>query len=283
MIDIEKTINELGLNLYKEGGDENVYWCPLCGDHPKHGHLNINQNEGKWHCFYCNAGHYNLEVLCDMLNKNPVVADEAYRRRKHIEGKKKKKKSTLSDRAIRLYFDTLEEKDFRDFDSETLKKFGVRYDPDIESFIILLCDENDKAIGYSLKGEGYIHQPENVSIGNILFGLNLVKGDKVCLAEGPTDVMRIYEAGYEAVGVFGNKMTSRQIELLRRFKEITMVVDNDRLLLQHAGKLIHFANVYYVVPERKDIQEYNKEEAKKVIEGRKHISQIYSEVISIRS
>ena len=62
-----------------------------------------------------------------------------------------------------------------------------------------------------------------------------------------------------------------------------MVVDNDRLLLEDAGKLIHFANVYYVVPERKDIQEYNKEEAKKVIEGRKHISQIYSEVMGIRS
>jgi len=282
MIDIEKTIEELGLGLYKEGGDENVYWCPLCGDHPNHGHLNINQNDGRWHCFYCGAGHYNLEVLCDRLNKKPIVADEVYRRRKHIEGKKKKKKSTLSDRAIRLYFDTLEEKEFRDFDLETLKKFGVRYDSDIESYIILLCD-GDKAIGYSIKGDDYYHRPDGVPIGDILFGLNIVEGDKVCLAEGPTDVMRIYEAGFEAVGVFGNNITSKQIELLRRFKEITLVADNDRLLLQRAGKLIHFANVYYVVPERKDIQEYNKEEAREVIEGRKHISQIYSEVMSIKT
>jgi cold shock CspA family protein len=179
MIDIEKTIKELGLELYKEGGDENVYWCPLCGDHPNHSHahLSINQNDGRWYCFYCGRGHYNLKVLCDMLHKKPVVADEAYKRRKHIGGKKRKKKSTLSDRAIRIYFDTLEEKDFRDFEKETLKKFGVRYDPDIDSYIILLRDENDEAIGYSLKKDNYYHRPDGVPVGSILFGLSLVENE----------------------------------------------------------------------------------------------------------
>jgi DNA primase len=282
MIDIQKTIKELGLRLYNDRGDECIYWCPLCGDHSTHAHLNINQDEGKWHCFYCGRGHHDLEVLCKLLDRPTVIADEDYRRRKIINGKKEKKRSVLSDRAIRLYFDTLEERGFRDFEIQTLREFNMRYDPDLQFPVFLLCDEKNKALGYGIKGDRYIYQPEHVPIGDILFGLNLVQGNTVCLAEGPTDVMRIHESGFPAVGVLGNNITSNQLSLLRRFNEITLISDNDRLLLQRAGKLIHFANVYYVVPQRKDIQKYSKEEAAEVIKGRKHISQIYSEVMDIK-
>lgn len=291
MLNIEKTIEKLGLQLYKDRGDQIYYWCPICGDHPNHthAHFNINRDTGCWHCFRCSSGGNTIESLCKKLNKEGVVADDNYVITKTIE-KKEYKPITLSDKAVRYYFDTLTFKPIEDknFKIETLMKMDVKYDDDLKYNVFMLCKPNGEACGYSIRtSKGYLHNPEGIKIGELLYGYHLVKDATVYVVEGQTDTLRLVEAGYPAVGVLGNHISDDQVELLRRFKKIVLIPDNDDTLLRRrnvgllgsAGKLIHFAKVFYVIPEKKDIESYPTEDVKSILSNEKPLSMIYSEVI----
>jgi len=67
---------------------------------------------------------------------------------------------------------------------------------------------------------------ENRSIKNCLYNLDNIKGDKVIIVEGITDVWRL---GNCAVATFGTEYTTEQILLMKKFKKIFIMYDEDAI------------------------------------------------------
>lgn len=57
---------ETKLDPVGRSNEDIIYVCPQCDD--KSGHLYVNYNKEKWHCFKCNAGGKRLESLLRMLH-----------------------------------------------------------------------------------------------------------------------------------------------------------------------------------------------------------------------
>jgi len=57
-----------------------------------------------------------------------------------------------------------------------------------------------------------------------LYGLDKVEGESCVVVEGPMDVWRL---GPGAVGTFGTGVSATQLILLRRFRQVTFIPDND--------------------------------------------------------
>lgn len=50
----------------RKGGSQAMYYCPLCNHHKRK--LEVNLNEGKYHCWICNLGGLNFNTLLKKLN-----------------------------------------------------------------------------------------------------------------------------------------------------------------------------------------------------------------------
>jgi DNA primase len=84
---------------------------------------------------------------------------------------------------------------------------------------------------------------------DLLAGLDLVKDYQapLYLTEGIFDAIAIRRAGYQAVACLSNRLLKGQLEILKKFKQIVVVPDNDKmgmLLVESASTLIHSCEVF---------------------------------------
>ncbi len=124
-----------------------------------------------------------------------------------------------------------------------LVKEGARgtYDAFRDRLIIPIRDVLSRTIGFGarlLKGDGpkYINSPESPIFkkGEVLFGIDKAKAGIrtegfILLVEGYTDVMRCHQHGLTtAVASMGTALTSKQVEMLKRYSEdIVICFDSD--------------------------------------------------------
>jgi len=104
----------------------------------------------------------------------------------------------------------------------------------------------------------YVNSPESeiYNKSNVLYGLNLSKSDiirqdKCYLVEGYTDVISMYQAGFEnVVASSGTALTTDQIRLIKRFtKNITILYDGDQ-----AGIMASFRGIDLILEQGMNVR-----------------------------
>lgn len=69
--------------------------------------------------------------------------------------------------------------------------------------------------------------PKGVPTSQYLFGYEKITGDDLLLVEGAPDVVAAWEAGIEAIGSYGSRLSARQTSLIRRLEPRLVVVAYD--------------------------------------------------------
>lgn len=108
--------------------------------------------------------------------------------------------------------------------------YGLRWDPEVEHWIIPIHNEYEELVGYQRKGDGYFKNvPKKVPRNHCVFGLGQLAGDWAVLLESPLDVVRLYSEGIEGgVSSYGAFASIDQLDLiLERAEDLVLALDND--------------------------------------------------------
>ena len=139
----------------------------------------------------------------------------------------------------------------RGFNNKTLKGFEVRYDPDANSLLWPVRDENWNLLGFTERrvppfdGSKYLYPK---GFGRELFPLNMLVGDRAVLVEGPLDAMWCFQHGYVALACLGSSITAPQLSWLKgRVKRLTLAMDNDVVGQTVTPKLIKQLSAYFSI------------------------------------
>ena len=186
-----------------------------------------------------------IENLIIAERKNDYIKEmESFLR--YIKSKKKEDKE-YNEYTLKANLKTVRQ--FRDFEEETLRHFGLMYTKQVqierkskdgeftlyERLAIPIYKDNVR-IGYSLRkiratdNPKWFHIPHTMETGEILYNLDACKNhNEIIVCEGIFDVWKWREAGFEnAVCTFGAHLTEMQYRLLLRSgKDIIWSYDGD--------------------------------------------------------
>jgi len=200
--------------------------CPFRDRHPdgsgKYSFF-ISPDIGAYHCFSCGARGSAVKLLTKHFD---IPYFEAVGIVKLTEYKKKKKDFELD-----IMWDIVPPKSFLDrgYTKETLKHFKLGVSTEDGSIIIPFY------WGRELKGyqkrwdtsEGRIvKNSPDFSKGEYLYNYD-TSFDYTVGVEGYSDVMRLFQFGYNATGLLGAYMSKWQAEKMSKFKKVYLAYDND--------------------------------------------------------
>lgn len=154
---------------------------------------------------------------------------------------------------------TSKQKHLQDRGIKDLTRFG--YDGITNSYKILSKNNNKfNIIDYNTESTPK-YKNEYGMDKSYLFNLNNCKSDDIYITEGIFDCLNIYEIyNKDAAALLGSDIQNKTINLLKRYKNIILVLDNDRKGQESTLKIIHnlyknnFMNVFYVDYDSFDFQ-----------------------------
>jgi hypothetical protein len=233
------------LSVVNRSGDEYMVRCVVHDD--ANASMQFNVESGLWLCFGCGAagnirslerelGIRATEDAADLGDvyakldalKNPdapilPVKDEMYLRRYQIP--------------TRYWTDE------RGFEPRTIAAFDLGYDP-VGDFMgpyvtIPIRNVNGGLLGvikrYLAKdAELRYRYPKGFKRSENLFGSWMVEKDPtahtVVLTEGAIDAMKVWQAGFPAMAIYGSSLSKTQVRLLNRLgvQKVVLLFDNDK-------------------------------------------------------
>jgi len=278
--DVARILQDLGIK-YKNLSQKS--WAITCLN-PDHAErkpsMGIHKKLGIFHCFGCG---YKGNIY-KLLHHFGIENIDAYIfLRKYIVGYEIK--NSIYDN---IFFDYKKENVQNDFklpshrklyEHPYLTKRGVTRD-DIEEWSISVVTGNTytgwilfplyqdkKLCNYFLRspyGNGKITAKKPK--GGLFAGIDFVKNyDTVCIVEGIFDCISVKHTGRQAIACMTNSVTKDQLNLLKKFKRLIIIPDNDPggiRLVERISPLIHTLDIKVGVlpPYRKDAGESTKEE-----------------------
>jgi DNA primase len=238
--DVEAALDKLGL-VFKVRGNEASALCPFHSESsPSWG---INLDTGLYYCFSCHAsGNFQMLVrhLKSMTPEQSFawVVAQGPRLGPRTERKKIKKSDDTRDEmneaklaltvrpprwALRA----------RGLDASSAAEFGVRWNPDNQSWICPVRDpKTGKLWGWqekSERGRYFRNFPEDVRKSRTLFGLDCFEGSAARLVESPLDAVRLRTVGLSgALSSYGSGVSARQLVLLAGVADrVVLCLDDD--------------------------------------------------------
>jgi DNA primase len=137
----------------------------------------------------------------------------------------------------------------RGFDEEVCTRFNLGYDPITRRLTIPTRNEHSQILGIIFRRTNEIgpkyKYPYGFSRSRNLFGSWIRPRNRTAvLTEGPLDTVRIWQAGYFALAIYGSTISENQIHLLHRLgiERILTFYDNDtagRSATEKTKSLIH--------------------------------------------
>lgn len=216
--------------------------CPFHGEDNTPS-LQFNVNKGLWVCFVCEEGGTAERMVKRLggIYSDPAVSTEMLR-----ASLKRLKKSLRGDDAgvpvldekylLRFNFPHDYWTKERKFDGDTIRKWGLGYNPINDRCTIAYRNPHGDLLGVierRLDDEfpRYLY-PKGFDRSGSLFGSWFVSSGsrtQIAVVEGSTDAVRVDEAGPTAVAQFGSSISARQVALLRRIgvREIVLGYDYD--------------------------------------------------------
>jgi DNA primase len=125
-------------------------------------------------------------------------------------------------------------KSYRQFNSETLNHFGIKYCKN-NARVVVPIYENKQLVGVTMRRTNkhpakWLHQPTGLQMRNILYNFDNVESNQpLIICEGVFDVLGYWQNGFtNVVATFGCHMSEEQEKLiLKKTYDIILSYDND--------------------------------------------------------
>jgi DNA primase len=243
---IKKVLIGAGLTIEKEIDSDYIIFCPF--------HANnrtpageVDKNTGKFFCFSC---HHVADLVEVVMHTTARSYFEAARYIKSKEGlssiigdvekklisipeyiqydqvliKRLNQQALESPRAMRYYAGRL-------ITEASVKKFQLGYSEKQDMVTIPVAAPDGMEVGFvgrSIEGKDFKNTP-GLPKSKILFNLHRVKtSSRVYVVESSFDAIRLDQVGIPAVATLGAMVSTKQIELLRKyFNSVFVIADND--------------------------------------------------------
>jgi len=261
-IDVEQLLNELGIDVNKDDGEEWVASCPL----PSHGGMDanpsfaVNPTVRCWNCFKCGGGNLLMltkEVLdCEWKEALAVIRPftdfgmDGERFAELITQILMKPRAKMPEREPelpwypsrrlqgRFYGPEVEE---RGISRKAAEELDIGVDRAYQSnrgyvgpAIVIPHRFKGQLTGWQARLLGPTDGPRHDNSSDLpkrwtLYGYDQAQGHQgiVFVVESPMTVARLRSAGYLALATFGATLSPYQIKLLRRFPKLALAFDND--------------------------------------------------------
>ena len=257
MFDIIQFYDDYTVPYYLSGNNVMEGWvninCPFCDDQSNHLGVFIKRprNVKCWRC----GDHTIPELLSHFSDKSIKQLYKEYKAEGEEIRQEKKKKVVVPVEEIRKEFEEnsrpmslryLSYLDKRGFGTETEKDWDLRSGLEMGRYRyrLMIPVYSVKQI-VSFQARDITDRQDikymschNSNIKDYLYGLDYVKGDRVIITEGVTDVWRLGKGN--AIATFGIEYTQKQIELIVRkdFKYVIVFFDSEPQAMSAATSLI---------------------------------------------
>ena len=248
--------------------------CPFCKGYDYH--LGIHISSGAVNCWKCGP-HSQLELIkallsCDWNSAKEI--QEEYTQKGKGTTRGTKEHITLSTKTVCEYpsgteaMKTLHRAylEGRNFDPEHLEKIwglkGTGHLGDYKFRVIAPIVLGGRMVSFqgrdvtgksSLRYKACEQINEVLPHQNVVYGLDLVKGDSCIVVEGIADVWRL---GPGAVSCFGTSFTIAQVNLLKNIRRIFVLFDSDEEnAIKMSNRLAHMLSSLGVTVEVLELDE----------------------------
>lgn len=221
--------------------------CPHCSD--KSNHCGGNPYGGYIYCWKCD--YHTLAEHLDVLIENERIGS-IIQKYKILHNVPEREKKEYNNTEIDVPGDKLKEvhKKYirnRGFDPDYLEtKYqlkGTNHVGEYNFRIIIPIIYNNQIISYegrdytnkqSLKTKPCKQENEIIPHNDVLFNIDNCKSDTIILCEGAWDVFRL---GNNSCSCFTSNITSKQFQLLKKYKKVFILFDNEKEAQEKAEKI----------------------------------------------
>jgi DNA primase len=284
---IKKVLVGSGIDIEKEVDTDYIIFCPF--------HANnrtpageVDKNSGKFFCFSCHHVADLVEVVMHTTGRTYFEAARFIKAREglsSITNDIEKKLITVPDYTQydqvlikRLNLQALESpRAMRYFNGRAIteasvKLFQLGFSEKQDMVTVPVSAPDGMEVGFvgrSIEGKDFKNTP-GLPKSKILFNLHRVKtSSKVYVVESSFDAIRLHQCGLPAVATLGANVSTKQIELLRKyFNSVFVVADNDEAGGNMKDKIVEnlksMVTVIKLDSKYKDIGDMSDEDIKKL-------------------
>ena len=300
MIDVEKVLLGLDIQLYAQRGVEVNGLCPMhkkrTGKEDHSPSWWINSESGAHICFSCGYKGNIFTLVADVKGISyfdaqdyigesvEVPLDTLMRRIKDLPQYVQPEETiAMSEARLAVYTDPPDiELKKRFLIRGAVKVHGVLWDKSNDAWILPIRDpDNGALLGWQEKGARgrfFRNQPAGVKKSKTVFGVQIMSSSHdLIVVESPLDAVRLTGLGHNSVSTFGAIMSEEQVKILRRAPKIIAAFDNDkaghtaneqiRVLARKYGMDLHYFN--YRGIDVKDVGDMTEDEVERGIKTAK--------------
>jgi hypothetical protein len=252
MIDIEKVLLSLDLQLYAQRGAEVNGLCPMhkkrTGKEDNHPSWWINSETGAHICFSCGYKGNVYTLVSDVRgidyheareyvnDKEDMPIDSLMKRIKELPQYVQAEPDAIpmSEARLAVYTEPPEiELKKRFLKQGAVKVHGVLWDVKNEAWILPIRDPDDGVLwGWQEKGARgrfFKNQPAGVRKSKTVFGVQIMSANHdLIIVESPLDAVRLTGLGHNAISTFGAIISEDQAKIMRRAPRVIAAMDNDK-------------------------------------------------------
>ncbi len=254
---IKRVLSGSGITIEKEADSEYIIFCPFHSNHRTPAG-EINKFSGLFFCFSCSKTADLVELVMHFSGRTYFEAVRFI-----------KSKETQSDIIIDITNKLVDKDEFTAFDEslidklnsqaliseksisyfkqrkinkESVIKFKLGYSENQNMVTVPVYNHEGLCVGFvarSVEGKEFKNTP-GLPKSKLLFNLNRVKAaSRVYVVESSFDAIRLDQVGIAAVATLGANVSSKQIELLKKyFNDIVLIADNDEAGLKMKEKMV---------------------------------------------
>ena len=251
MIDVERVLVGLDLQLYAQRGVEVNGLCPMhkkrTGKDDHSPSWWINSESGAHICFSCGYKGNIYTLVADVKGISyfdaqdyigesvEIPLDSLMRRIKDLPQYVQPEESIAMSEARLAVYTTPPAIELRKrfLTAEGAAKCGVLWDTKNEAWILPIRDpDNGALLGWQEKGARgrfFRNQPAGVKKSRTVFCVEILDTEReLIVVESPLDAARLVSLGLNSVSTFGAIMSEEQAKILRRAPKIIAAFDNDK-------------------------------------------------------
>jgi len=254
---IKRVLAGSGVTVEKETESEYIVFCPFHSNHRTPAG-EINKYSGLFFCFSCSKTTDLIELVMHFSNRT-YFESVRFIKSKEVETDilseinnklEQKEKWTEFDISVvqRLHEQALVSERAKEYfikrkiKKESVVKFNLGYSKNQDMICIPVQNNEGLCVGFigrSIEGKDFKNTP-GLPKSKVLFNLNKVKAaSRVYVVESSFDAIRLDQVGLPAVATLGANVSSKQIELLKKyFSDIVLIADNDEAGVKMKDKLV---------------------------------------------
>jgi hypothetical protein len=252
MIDIERVLLSLDLQLYAQRGSEVNGLCPMhkkrTGKEDNHPSWWINSDTGAHICFSCGYKGNVYTLVSDVKgidyheareyvnDKEDMPIDSLMKRIKELPQYVQAEPDAIpmSEARLSVYTEPPDiELKKRFLIRGAVKVHGVLWDIKNEAWILPIRNPDDGVLwGWQEKGARgrfFKNQPAGVRKSKTVFGVQIMSSNHdLIIVESPLDAVRLTGLGHNAISTFGAIISEDQAKIMRRARRVIAAMDNDK-------------------------------------------------------